>query len=71
MPVGEIIKLILENSGLLGLAIFAIWMLNKVWEARLKDSERYAQQIDQMRKETLEALQQNTRVLTQLCEQER
>ena len=70
MPVGEIIKLIAENVGLLGLAIFAIWMLNKVWEARLRDSDRHAQQIDTMRKETLEALQQNTKVLTKLCEKE-
>ena len=44
MADGGIVELIASTGGTLGLAIFAIWMLNRVWELRLEEKDRHAQE---------------------------
>ncbi len=56
----EIITLIAEHGGTLGLAIFAIWMLNRTWELRLQEATRYASELRQLQQQTREALDRNT-----------
>ncbi len=68
MPVEQLIPLIAQTGGLLGLSIFAIFMLNKVWESRLDEARKNAKDIADQRREVLEALQRNTEVITRICE---
>ncbi len=68
MPFDQMVKIIIEQTTPIALAIFSMWMLNRVWEARLSESNRHAQEIDELRRETLLALQQNTAAVTRLCE---
>ena len=60
MPVEDIFSLIMENGAVAGLAFFAIWMLNRVWQARIDETH-------QMWEQTKDALIENTRVLAKLC----
>ena len=64
----DIVTLVAQTGGLLGLSIFAIWMLGKVWEARLDEVKRHAETIGAFRRELLDALQRNTEVITRICE---
>jgi hypothetical protein len=66
MTVAEIISLIANAGGSLGLAVFAIWMLNRVWEARLNEEKRHSDEMRQVWEQTRVALEANTKVLTQL-----
>ena len=68
MQVGEMIALIAQSGGLLGLSIFAIWMLNKGWEARLAEEKRHSAVESQTRQQMQDALNRNTEVMTRLCE---
>ena len=64
----DVIALIAQTGGTLGLAIFAIWMLNRVWELRLEEAQRNAEcerhRSDQMR----ESVDRNTEAMTRLVE---
>ena len=64
----DIVELIAQTGGTLGLAVFAIWMLNRVWELRLEEAKRNAlceqQRTDQVR----EALESNTKAMIRLIE---
>ena len=71
MPLDAIIKLIIEQSAPVALAIFAMVVLNSVWKERVAEVERHAVEIDQMRKDTLAALRANTEAVTRLCERDR
>lgn len=64
----EIISLVANTGGTLGLAVFAIWMLNRTWEVRLAEAKKYAAELEQLHGETLDALQNNTAAMTRLCE---
>lgn len=66
--VEELIPLIAQTGGLLGLAIFTVFMLNKVWEARLDEAKKNACALADQRREVVAALQRNTEVMTRLCE---
>jgi hypothetical protein len=68
LPDPSIVNLVAQTGGLLGLAVFAIWMLNRVWESRLDEAKRNAREILEMRNETRDALNRNTEVMTRLCE---
>jgi uncharacterized membrane protein len=68
MGIAELIPLIAQTGGLLGLAIFAIFMLNKVWCERLEEAKKNAAEIAEQRRELLDALHRNTEVMTRLCE---
>jgi len=66
MPFDQIIGLIIDETASIALAVFAMWMLNRTWEARLEDSKHYAETIAEQRRELLEALNRNTEAVTML-----
>ena len=70
MPPDEILKLILEQTAPVALAIFAMWMLNKTWDARLADAKLYASELVDHRRELIEALIGNTEAITRLCDRD-
>lgn len=66
----DIAALVANTGGTLGLAIFAIWMLNKVWRDRLEKQEQVTEEMRGLRSETqsclvasTEAIAANTEVL--------
>ena len=71
MGSGEIIALIANTGGTLGLAIFAIWRLNEVWKARLEEVKRDRESIKELWECTREALQENTKVIALWLERSR
>lgn len=71
MTLDAVMSIILEQASPLAMAVFSMWMLDRVWNARLHEATRHAEQIDAMRGDTLKALQQNTEAITRLCERER
>ena len=68
MNTADIIALIAQHGGTLGLAVFAIWMLNRTWELRLQEVARYANDLRQVQQETREALDRNTEAFVRLLE---
>lgn len=56
----SIVELVASSGGTLGLAIFAIWMLNKVWELRLEEAQRYAEQLLDMNCQLRDVVTRNT-----------
>lgn len=68
MTAADIITLVAQHGGLLGLSVFAIWMLNRVWELRLEEAKRNAlcerDRADQVR----QALEGNTKAMVRLIE---
>lgn len=67
MTIDGFIKILIEQATPVALAAFSMWMLDKVWKERLAETQRHAEEIDELRKETLLALQQNTKAMTMLC----
>jgi hypothetical protein len=60
---------ILINAGpLAALAGFALWMLNRVWSDRCREEARHSEQIADLQKQTLAALNANTEAVTRLTE---
>lgn len=59
---------IIDQSALAGLAVFSIWMLNKVWNDRLASVERHATQMAALQQEAIEVIKNNTAVMTKLTE---
>ena len=62
----EVFKIIMDSGGTFGLAIFSIYILNKVWELRLEDTKRYAEEVRELRNATYRALENNTKVMQML-----
>ena len=60
----DLITLIANTGGTLGLAIFAIYMLNKVWADRLCEQKKALDEQREMWRCTREALEENTKVIT-------
>jgi hypothetical protein len=56
----EIITGVLDISALAGLAVYAIWRTEKVWS-------QYTAEMGDVRRETAEALKNNTEAMTRLC----
>lgn len=65
---GTLLQWIVGQAGVGGLAAFALFLLNAVWKQRVEDEKQNASQINEMRKQTLDALQRNTEVVTRLVE---
>lgn len=63
----DIVTLIANAGGTLGLAVFAIWMLNRVWELRLDEAQQNAATERDARQAVQDALNRNTDVLRELC----
>lgn len=70
----SIITLIAQQGGTLGLAIFAIWMLNRVWQDKIAMTERlwqekvaqaqeYATALRELQSRTVAALEGNAEAL--------
>ena len=68
MDATNLLALVAEQGGFLGLAMFALWMLNKTWEARLEEAKRNTENIQQMWECTKNALEENTKAVTSLLE---
>ena len=68
MTFDVLVKVLFEQSAPVALAVFAMWMLNRTWEARLEEAKRHADEIGEQRRELLLALNRNTEALTRLCE---
>jgi hypothetical protein len=68
MTEASLITLIAQTSGTLGLAIFAIWMLNRVWEDRCKGAERYATDLRVMWDQMRTVIEENTSAIVRLIE---
>jgi hypothetical protein len=60
IPVHDLITLIAQQGGTLGLAIAALWWLNKVWELRLEETKRYADELKEMNCEMRNVIDRNT-----------
>lgn len=58
----------LKQGGMFALAVFAIWMLNRVWADRLEAEKRNTEQIKQMWHDTKQALENNTRAVAAFME---
>lgn len=58
----------LKQGGMFALAVFAIWMLNRVWADRLEAEKRNTEQIKQMWNDTKQALENNTRAVAAFME---
>lgn len=82
MSIDQIVKLIFDSGGTLGLAIFAIYMLNLTWVGRLADAKEHAAQsvseakedaakYKELAEKVLLALKENTVVSVQLLERMR
>lgn len=68
MTVEEFIKLIVENSGMVGIAIFAIHMLNRSWTLRLEESREYAEGLKEMNREMRNVIERNTKAFVRMME---
>lgn len=55
--------MVANAGGTLGLAVFAIWMLNKVWQDRLKKQEEANDEMRQMRDRMQECVEESTTVI--------
>lgn len=64
----NIVEIIAQTGGTLGLAIFAIWMLNRVWDLRVEECERHAAAEERRADDLRDALERNTQVMTRLVE---
>jgi len=64
----DIVNIVAQTGGTLGLAVFAIWMLNRVWELRLEEAKRNAACEAQRADQVQQALERNTTVMTRLVE---
>ena len=62
MEIG-IITLIANTGGTLGLAIFAIWMLNRVWSNYLEAEKQRIVEFGELRIKNLDCLQQSSAVI--------
>ena len=65
----DIISLIAQHGGTLGLAIFAIWMLNRVWQDRVEAEKQHAERLRLMYDAIILALNRNTEILSTLSAQ--
>ena len=61
LDIVETITQVLDTSALAALAIYAIWQVQVVWR-------QYNSEISGLRRETAEALKNNTEAMTRLCE---
>jgi len=64
----DIAQVIAQHGGTLGLAIFAIWMLNRTWELRVEEVQRYAERLEQMNCEMRNVIERNTETWMRMME---
>ena len=59
----DIVDMVASAGGTLGLAVFAIWMLNKVWQDRLQEQKQVTEEVIQMRVRTQACVEESARVV--------
>jgi hypothetical protein len=64
----NLLTLITQAGGTMALAIFAMWMLNRVWEDRVKSAERYATDLRAMWDQMRTVIEENTTAIVRLTE---
>jgi hypothetical protein len=64
----NLLTLITQAGGTMALAIFAMWMLNRVWEDRVKSAERYATDLRAMWDQMRTVVEENTAAIVRLTE---
>lgn len=64
----DIIGVIAQHGGTLGLAIFAIWMMNRVWELRLEEVQRHAEDLRDMNCQMRDVIERNTEAWVRMME---
>lgn len=64
----DIVNIIAQHGGTLGLAVFAIWMMNKVWELRLEEVQRYAEELRDMNCQMRDVIERNTKAWMRMME---
>jgi hypothetical protein len=64
----QVIQWLMQQTGMAGIAALSLFMLNKVWEQRIAEEKKRTGEINQMREQLLEALKNNTEVMTRLME---
>lgn len=60
----DIVTLIANNTGMAALAIFALWMLNKVWQNYVVAEGRRIEELGQLRTKNLECLKESATVIS-------
>lgn len=68
MGIDQLIQTLFENGGLLGLALFSIWQLNRVWSDRVETEKAHGKNWETMAKENQEVIKANTKAITILSE---
>ncbi len=68
MTLEQIVKLFIEHGAAAGLAVFAILMLRQSYQERYAERLEDKERLEVLHRETLAALQANTRALTVLTE---
>lgn len=64
----DLISLVANTGGVLGLAIFTMFMLDRVWKDRCAAIERYAADVRSMWDQTKDVVEANTMAMTRLME---
>lgn len=65
---GTIIQWLVQQTGMAGIAVLSLIMLNQVWKSRVEAEKKHAEEINTIRGETLETLRKNVEVITRLTE---
>ena len=64
----EFIQWLVSQTGITGLAAFALWMLNRSWAERLAEMRRHGDEEKAQRGELMEAINRNTEVIGRVLE---
>lgn len=62
------IQWLVGQTGLAAVAAFALWMLKKSYDDRLREAREHSEEIKRLYEETRQALDANTRVLAEAIE---
>ena len=63
-----IIDTVIQQGGIFGLAVFAMWWLNRVWGQLLETEKRHGEERERLWDMTRQALERNTEAMTRLAE---
>lgn len=67
-PIVEIIAQLVDASGMAALAVFSIWILNRVWNDRVEAEKRHSEEMKRVSDELRDVVVNNTEAMTRLCE---
>lgn len=64
----SLVELITQAGSVLGLALFAMWQLDRVWKERIIAAERYSSGLQALQERMLTVLVEFTEQLTRMTE---